>query len=86
MREKTAEEVYDELTAQGEYKIIKEDIEIIKKMRKTALENAEYIEFLLKQKIINWRIIYTLYYDVLRELCESLIQYNRFKISCMFLL
>lgn len=81
MREKTAEEVYDGLIAQGEYKITEKDVEIVKKMRKTALENAEYIEFLLKQKVINWRIIYTLYYDVLRELCEALIRSDGFKIS-----
>ncbi len=67
MREKTAEEVYNQFLADGEYKITDNDTAVVKKMKTTALENAEYIEFLLKQKIINWRIIYTLYYDVLRE-------------------
>lgn len=81
MREKTAEEVYNQFLADGEYKITDKDTAVVKKMKTTALENAEYIEFLLKQKIINWRIIYTLYYDVLRELCEALIKCDGIKIS-----
>lgn len=81
MREKTAEEVYNQFLADGEYKITDNDTAVVKKMKTTALENAEYIEFLLKQKIINWRIIYTLYYDVLRELCEALIKGDGIKVS-----
>jgi hypothetical protein len=33
MHEKTAEEVYDKLTAEGEYKIAEKDIDIVKKMK-----------------------------------------------------
>ena len=81
MREKTAQEAYDLFLADGEYKINECDPAIVKKMQRTALENAEYIDFLLKQKMINWRVIYTLYYDVLRELCEALIKLDGIKIS-----
>ena len=81
MREKTEQEAYDLFLADGEYKIHESDPAIVKKMQRTALENAEYIDFLLKQKIINWRIVYTLYYDVLRELCEALINLDGIKVS-----
>ncbi|MEK6920726.1 MAG: hypothetical protein AABX82_02495 [Nanoarchaeota archaeon] len=81
MREKTAQEVYDFFLADGEFKINEVDFSLIRKMRNAAVENAEYIEFLLKQQIVNWRVIYTLYYDVLRELCEALIKCNGIKIS-----
>ena len=81
MREKTAQEVYDLFLAEGEFRISEPDFEVIRKMRNIALENAEYIEFLLKQQTINWRIIYTLYYEVFRELCEALIKCEGIKIS-----
>jgi hypothetical protein len=81
MREKTAQEVYVELEKGGEYKAIDLDINVIKKMLSNATDNADYIDFLLKQGRKNWRIIYTLYYDVLRELCEALIRSDGKKIS-----
>lgn len=81
MTEKTAQEVYDSFTSEGEYKISNVDYDVIKKIRDTAIENTEYIDFLIKQDVINWRIIYTLYYDALRELCGALIRTNGIKVS-----
>lgn len=50
-------------------------------MMSITQEDLEYLEFLLKQKTINWRIIYTLHYDILRSLCEALIQSDGMKVS-----
>ena len=81
MHERTAENIYDKLTVEGEYKSIGKDGAVIRKMIKSAHEHAGYIDFLLEQKFINWEIIYTLYYDVLRVLCEALLRFNETKIS-----
>ncbi len=50
MREKTAEDVYHQFLADGEYKVIEKESAIVKKMLTIARENAAYIDFLLKQK------------------------------------
>lgn len=81
MREKTAAEVYDEMIAEGMYRQADIDLDFIKKMYTLAVKNEEYLQFLLKQKMINWGVIYTLYYDTLRELCEALIMFDGKKIS-----
>lgn len=81
MRDKTAQDVYDELSADGEYKITVIDYNVIKKIMNTAIEDADYIDFLLQQANINWRIVYTLYYDVLRELCGALLRLDGTKVS-----
>ncbi|HLD34017.1 MAG TPA: hypothetical protein VJB66_04790 [Candidatus Nanoarchaeia archaeon] len=81
MREKSLQEVYDEFCASGEYVTKEVDINSIRKMMSITQEDLEYLEFLLKQKTINWRIIYTLHYDILRSLCEALIQSDGMKVS-----
>ena len=81
MREKSLQEVYDEFSASGEYVTKDVDINSIRKMMSITQEDLEYLEFLLKQKTINWRIIYTLHYDILRSLCEALIQSDGMKVS-----
>lgn len=80
MSDKSALDVYENLSAEGEYKISVIDLDVIKKMISTAVGDSHYIDFLLKQTYINWRIIYTLYYDVLRELCEALIRLDGIKV------
>lgn len=81
VREKTVEEVYDQFSASGEYIIKDIEPDVVKKMLDTAVEDADYIDFLLRQKTINWRVIYTLYYGVLRKLCEALIRLDGIKVS-----
>ena len=81
MREKSLQEVYDEFCASGEYVMKDTDLHSVKKIIAIAQEDLEYLEFLLKQKTINWRIIYTLHYDILRSLCEALIQSDGMKVS-----
>ena len=81
MREKTAQEVYDELSEEGKYNVVEIDCDVIKKIYDVSIGNADYIEYLLKQEVINWGIIYTLYYDVLRELCNALVLLDGIKIS-----
>ena len=50
-------------------------------MLSMAQEDVKYLEFLLKQKQIHWRVIFTLYYDVLRLLCEALARSDGIKVS-----
>ena len=57
------------------------DKEEIKDIKNMTMEDAQTIEVLVKQKKPNWRLIYTLYYDVLRKLCEALIRLEGIKIS-----
>lgn len=81
MREKTFMDVYNNFSKDGEYKITEINKEMIQKIRDAAIDNADYIDFLLKQNKINWRVIYVLYYDVLRELSQALILTRGIKVS-----
>ncbi len=81
MREKTAQQIYEEFKAEGEFRPSEINLEEINKIKNIALEDAKYIEFLLKQEKINWRVIYTISYDVMRSLCESLARLKGLKIS-----
>ncbi len=72
MRERTMLDIYGDFSCKGEFRNIILDFDVIKKIYSLAIEDQKYIEYLLKQEIVNYRIIYTLYYDVLRSLCGVL--------------
>lgn len=80
-KEKSAREVYEELSAKGEYKVIHTDYNVIKTIRDLALNDKKAMDFFLKQKEKSFRIIYRDYYTILRELCDALMRFDGFKIS-----
>ena len=79
--EKSAKDVYEELSTKGEYKVVHIDIAVIKTIIDIAIDDEKYLNYLLEQKTRNFRIIYRDYYTILRELCDALIRLNGIKIS-----
>lgn len=80
-KEKTPKEVYDELATEGLYEEANFDKDEIKKVIKLASEDYEFGKNLRKIDNVNWRVIFNINYDVLRELCDQLMRFKRQKIS-----
>lgn len=80
-KEKTPEEVYDELATQGLYEEAHFDRDEVEKVRGMALEDYEFGKGLRKMKAPNWRVIFNIHYDVLRELCDQLMRSKKQKTS-----
>jgi hypothetical protein len=81
MPEKSAEQIYDKSTSEGEYRQKEPDELAIKRMSDIAVDNVKFAETLIRKKVINWRVIFLLYYDSLRELYDIIIQKDEFKCS-----
>jgi uncharacterized protein (UPF0332 family) len=81
MREVSCEKVYDHFVAQGEFKPTEVNRDIIHKILDKSSKRVEYIEFISSQKIVDWEVVYTLYYDVLRLLSEALLLSDGMKIA-----
>ena len=81
MHEQTAPQIYDGLLAKGEYKETDKNLDLIRKIIRKSSQRKKYIDFLLQQKIIDWEVIYTLYYDVLRALGEAFLIFDGVKIN-----
>lgn len=80
-REKIPEEVYDELVTEGLYEEANLDRDEIEKVIKLAIDDYEFGKSLRKISNANWRVIFNVNYDVLRELCDQLMRFKRQKIS-----
>ena len=80
-KEKTPKEVYDELMTEGLYEEANLDKDEIAKVLKLSVEDYEFGKNLRKISNVNWRIIFNINYDVLRELCDQLMRFERQKIS-----
>lgn len=80
-REKTPAEVYAELSAKGEYVEASLDRAEIQKVAGMALEDYAYGRLLKAAKNPNWRVIFNIYYDALRELCGQLMRFRKQKTS-----
>ncbi|HLD05685.1 MAG TPA: hypothetical protein VJG90_08250 [Candidatus Nanoarchaeia archaeon] len=80
-KEKTPEEVYDDLVSQGLYEEAHFDQDEIEKVKMMALEDYEYGKQLRKMEKPNWRVIFNIHYDVLRELCGVLMKFKKQKTS-----
>jgi hypothetical protein len=81
VKEKTPEQVYDDLVSQGYYEEANLDKSEINKILKMALEDFKFGQQLRSLKNANWRIILNIHYDVLRELCSLLMRFKKQKIS-----
>ncbi|MDD5649528.1 MAG: hypothetical protein PHF86_03810 [Candidatus Nanoarchaeia archaeon] len=80
-KEKTSKEVYDELMNKGAYEEANFDKDEIKKIIKLAIEDYNFGKNLRKISDANWRVIFNINYDVLRELCDQLMRFKKQKIS-----
>ena len=80
-KEKTPEEVYDQLITEGLYEEASLDKDEIEKVIKLASGDYEFGKSLRKLSDANWRVIFNINYDVLRELCDQLMRFERQKIS-----
>lgn len=80
-KEKTPEEVYNDLVTQGLYEEANLDKDEIQKVGKLAMEDYEYGKKLRQNKDANWRVIFNIHYDAIRELCDMLMRFKKQKIS-----
>lgn len=80
-KEKKPEEVYNELMADGAYEEANLDEDEIKKVIRLAIEDYEFGKSLRKLENPNWRVIFNINYDVLREFCDQLMRFKKQKIS-----
>ena len=78
---KTPQEVYGELARKGEYEEANLDYSEVSKVKRLTLEDYEYAKRLRNGADPNWRVIFNIHYDVLRELCDQLMRFKRQKIS-----
>jgi hypothetical protein len=80
-KEKTAKEVFEECVNKGMYEEANLDRDEVEKVKTLAMEDYEFGKSLRKIDKPNYRILYNINYDVLRELCDQLIKYKKQKIS-----
>jgi hypothetical protein len=80
-KERTVEEAYDDLVSQGAYEEANPDADEIEKIKKTTVEDYEYGQKLKTGDQPNWRVIFNIQYDALRELCGLLMRFKKQKTS-----
>lgn len=80
-KDKTPEQVFDEFATQGLYEEANLDKDEVEKVKRLAIEDYEFGKGLRKLKEANWRIIFNINYDVLRELSSQLMRFKKQKIS-----
>ena len=81
LKERTPEKVYDELVTEGLYEEAHLDKDEVTKAKNMAVEDYEYGKTLRKMENPNYRVIFNIHYDVLRELCDQLMRFKKQKIS-----
>lgn len=80
-KERTPEEVYEDLAEQGAYEEASLDKDEVEKVKRITIEDYEFGQSLKKLKEPNWRVIFNIHYDVLRELCDLLMLFKKQKTS-----
>ncbi len=80
-KESNPKSVCGELSKQGLFEEANIDKYEVQKVMRFAIEDHEYSKKLRKEKDANWRVIFNIHYDVLRELCDQLIRFHKQKIS-----
>jgi len=80
-KERSPKEVYEELSEQGAYEEATPDKDEIEKVKRITIEDYEFGQSLRKLREPNWRVIFNIHYDVLRELCDLLMLFKRQKTS-----
>ncbi|MBS3095580.1 hypothetical protein J4231_02790 [Candidatus Woesearchaeota archaeon] len=81
LKRRTAKEAFEELAEQGFYEEANLDKYEVEKVLRLVLEDYEFGKTLRKITNPNWRVIFNINYDVLRELCSQLMRFKRQKIS-----
>lgn len=74
-------EIYENLAKQGMYEEANLDKDEIEKVKRMAIEDYEYGKRLRRTDSPNYRVLFNINYDVLRELCDQLMRFKRQKIS-----
>ncbi len=80
-KERTAEQVYDQLSTEGLYEEANLDKDEVKKVLAMAMEDYLFGKGLRKLHNPSWRVIFNIHYDVFRELCDQLMRFERQKTS-----
>ncbi|NQV08415.1 hypothetical protein HQ529_01030 [Candidatus Woesearchaeota archaeon] len=80
-KERTPEEVYDDLITRGLYEEANLDKDEVEKIKRISIEDYEFGKSLRKSNNANWRVIFNIHYDVLRQLCDQLMRFKKQKIS-----
>ncbi len=90
-KEKTIENVYDACSQEGSFiPCAKIDKDLIDTMMNVALQDFEVVKGWSKNSSEDgkqWNAIYKLHYDILHELCEALILFDKMKAKtheCLF--
>ena len=90
-KQKTLQEAYQECSSNGQFRdqesVNKEKIKTMIKIANTNIDAAEIIREKIDNKSQQWCVIYTLYYEALRELADALILLDKKKIAnhqCLF--
>jgi len=80
-KERTPEEVYNDLCSQGMYEEAGFDKDELTKIKTLTLQDYDFGKTLRKIENPNWRVIFNITYDVLRELCDVLVRFKKQKTS-----
>ncbi len=80
-KERTAKEVYEQLSTEGLYEEAHLDKDEVKKVLTMAMEDYQFGKELRKLKSPSWRVIFNIHYDVVRELCDQLMRFEKQKTS-----
>src|SRR3989344_6420534 len=79
IKERTAQEVYNSLSADGAYEEAGCDKDELTKIKTLTLQDYEYGKSLRTMPNPNWRVIFNIHYDVIRELCDVLMRFKKQK-------
>ncbi len=81
LKQRTPKEVYEDLSEQGMYEEANLDKDEIEKIKRITIEDYEFGKTLRTINKPNWRVIFNINYDVLRELCSLLMLFKKQKTS-----
>ncbi|HLC95699.1 MAG TPA: hypothetical protein VJH97_00045 [Candidatus Nanoarchaeia archaeon] len=74
-------QVYETLSDEGEFQECSFDKDEVAKIADLAFKSYEYGKRLRKDSKADWRVIFNIHYDALRELCSALMRFKEQKIS-----
>lgn len=80
-KERTPEEVFEDLSAQGLYEEAGCDKDEITKIKMLTLQDYDFGKGLRTVENPSWRVIFNINYDVLRELCDAIMRFKKQKTS-----
>ncbi len=73
MRKLSPKEVYEELSARGEYEEAYFDVVVIQQVLAMLKDDYIFAQQIKTGKNPRWRVVFNAYYDILRELCDLLL-------------